>query len=244
MSMEYPERFFVAGNTASAGTAFAAYVPPHRGAGGAAMMQKVVGGRPNWAGGLYTHVESAVYVAGSTAHDLVFMRPMNYAVVNGDVAANGTVVNVLTDPGAYSTAFKFQLPPEAAGLEATAADNGIAANDYVLVQLRDGTWHMSTVASVSSLAVTLNTAVPNVTGGGVEDGSILWFFGVASDTNPRTGRAHTAVITTASARTEIVGAKHGISVPSLGAGEPFILYSANASNQGWLASVAGRYDRP
>lgn len=234
--------FTMGGITASAGTAFTLLVPPSPGASRPAMMQKVVNGRPNWLQSGYTCLDQVSYLDSGTAHDLVAMRPLNWAVVSGDVAANGTVVTLLTDPGAYATTYKYSLPPEASGLVATVSNNAVAANDYVAVQLRDGTWHTSVVTSVSGLALTLTTAVPNVTGGGVEDGSTLYFFGISTDTNPATGRAHDKFKSGASsARVELLSTKTGVTYQTYSPGDPILLYSANATNAGILALVAGRY---
>jgi hypothetical protein len=233
--------FTVGTTTVAFGTAFASLIAPWRGSGGAPLQYKVgPNGRPNWVPGAYTHVTQAVYTAAGTAHDLVFMRPLNWAVVAADVAANSGAVTLLTDPGLYSTNYKYPLGPDAGGVVATVANNAIAGSDYVAVQLRDGTWHMSLVTSVSSLTVTMTTVCPNVTGGGIEAGSILFFFGVAADVNPQTGKAHLAITSVASARTSLLDSGGG-GVPTLNPGDPMILYSANAAATGILNSASGRY---
>lgn len=240
--MESSGKWFVGTTTAAADTAFTALVPPHRG-DGSSYVHKVVGGLRNAGTGLRTYIESAVYIAGGTAHSLVVMRPLNWAVISADVAANATTMTLETDPGAWGTAsnYKYRLPPECAGIPSSVAANAIAANDYVTYQLKDGTWQVNRVSSVSSLTLTLTTAVTNVTGGGVVAGTILYFFGASGDTNPLTGKAHDSLLSTASARTDLLGAKRGPALASINAGDPILLYSANATAQGWLASASGYY---
>lgn len=242
------DTFCLGSTTQTAGTVITALIPPYRGNTGAPISYRVRGAQPTWTNqgsGAYTHIDSLIYTAGSTAHDVYVMRPLNWAVVNGDVAANATVINLLTNPGAYSTSgsYKYKLPADAS-VPSNVSSNNIAANDYVAYQLRDGTWKLNTVASVSSLAVTVNTAVPNFTGGGIEDGSILFFFGVSTDTVPQTGVAHTYFTSVASTRTDLLAsARPGVSFSSLNPGDPLMIYSANASNAGILSSVMGHYAR-
>lgn len=236
--------FATPSSTANAGTAIVRLIPPFRGSSGGPLMYKLsngLSGTPNWCKSGFTHLTQAVYTAAATAHTLVVMRPFNWAVVASDVAANAQAVTLLTDPGVYSTSFKYPLPPEAGGVVASVADNAIAASDYVAVQLRDGTWHVSAVTSVSGLAVTMTTATPNVTGGGIEAGSIMFFFGASGDSNPQTGQAHVSFLTVANARTSLLpDAAYG-SVSGLNPGDPLLLYSANASNAGTISVACGYY---
>jgi hypothetical protein len=245
------DTFALGSTTQTAGTVITQLVHPWRGTpGNTGIAYRLTGGstgKATWMSnqGAHTHIDSLIYTAGSTAHDVVVMRPLNYAVVNGDVAANGTVVTLYTDPGLYQTAgnYKYPLPPDAT-VPSQAANNGIAANDYVCVQLRDNTWHLSKVTSVSGLAVTLTTAIPNVTGGGVKSGSILFYFGASTDTVPQSGAAHVAFTSVASARTDLLaGSRSGPSFKSFNPGDPLLVYSANASNAGILSSVLGHYAR-
>jgi len=241
------DTFVLGQKTASADTAFTHLVPPWRGSGGAPLAYRVVGGRPNWHGsGAYTHIDSLVYTSAGTAHTVTVMRPLNWAIVNGDVAANATAVTLHTDPGAYSTSgsYKYPLPPDASS-PSQVASNAIAANDYVAVQLRDGTWHLSTIASGSGTSPVLTTAIPNITGGGVEDGAIMFFFGITTDTVPQTGQAHVPLLTVASTRQELLASsRHGPSFRSLNPGDPILLYSNNATAAGSFSLVAGHYAKP
>jgi hypothetical protein len=235
-------QFALSSKTANAGTVLASLVPPFRGANGQpALLYKLQNQRPNWRNQPHTVISQLVYTAGSTAHDVVIMRPLNWARITTDVAINSTTMVLETNPGTYSSYYKYDLPPEAGGKVAGVADNGIAGSDYVAYQLRDGTWQINTVSSVSSLTLTLGTATPNITGGGVEAGSICFFFGVAADSDPATGLAHLTINSVASARTSLLDGSAPGAISTLRPGDPMIIYSANASNAGIISVVSGYY---
>lgn len=109
--------------------------------------------------GHHTYLTKAAYTAGATAHTLTVMRAASHATVTSAAAASQAVVNVsvaLTDGGG----------------------NAAAANDYVVVRQTDGSWHTSTVASVASLAYTLNDNF----GVGAAVGADVFCYGVVGDT--------------------------------------------------------------
>lgn len=230
----------VSGNTASSGTAFTRFVPPHNGGGrGGPPIYKVnpVTGElvgPN----AITYINSILFSCGSTAHDVVVMRPLNWTYITEAVTANDTTIVMAADPGAYSTAYKYPLSGGATK-PACVANNTIAGSDYVAFQLRDGTWHFSLVTSVSSLTLTLTTATPNVTGGGCDKYTPLYFFGAAGDSNPQTGAAHLYFSATASTRQSLL--QDGAFVGALNAGDPLILYCANATAASTLIGATGFY---
>lgn len=240
MNLSNPLGAFCLGSkTATAGTAITQFIPPYRGDSGARVLHKKVNGhRPNLRG--VTHITDLVYTAGSTAHDVVLMRPFNWAYVNGAVAKNATAVVLTDDPGVYSTNYKYPLPAGQAAPAGTA-DNAIAAGDCVAVQLTDGTWHVTTVASGSYSALVLTDATPNITGGGIADGSIMYFFGVAANTDPATGLAHPVLTSVASTRVNLLQDAANSYFAALHAGDPLLVYSANASNAGILSLVSGLY---
>jgi hypothetical protein len=163
------------------------------------------------------------------------MRPLNWCRIAEAVAANDTTIVIDADPGLYATKYRYPLP---GGMTKpiNTADNAIAASDYVAFQLLDGTWHISTVASVSSLTLTLDTATPNVTGGGAALDTVLYFFGVAANTNPQTGAAHLSIKSGAGTSRVVLIPEGSGSIPALNPGDPLILYSANATNAGVLTA--------
>lgn len=245
------QSFFVGGATATAGTAFTAFIPPHTRTGGSApyLYQATASGptgAPWWGGKVgRTHINNLGYVSGTTAHTLVVMRPLNWVRITTAVAANSQTVVLEEDPGVYSTNFNY--PINGTQYPAAAADNAIAGSDYVAFQLVDGTWHFSAVTSVSTLTLTITTATPNVTGGGAAANTPCYFFGVSTDTNPCTGRAHPAFNPPIPASGELLttfcSAAGEVLVSSLFPGDPMILYSANGTAAGRLTHVSGFYER-
>lgn len=226
--------------TVAFGTAFASLIPPWRGSGADAIVHSYLNGKLN-VPKAYTHVTKAIYEAAGTAHDLVLMRPFNYGIVSADVAINTATFVLTDDPGVYSTNYKYVLPGSASGVPGNTANNAIAAGDYVAYQLRDGTWVLDTVASGTYAALVLTTTIPNVTGGGVAAGTLMYFFGVAANVDPATGLAHASFRSVASARTNLLGDAAGGEFCTLHQGDPIVAYSANATATGLLISCGGYY---
>lgn len=233
----------VSGNTATADTAFYRLVEPYPGTGaGGRPLHRVDGNgkRVQPAPGAFTHVSSLIYTAGTTAHDVVVLRPLNWTYLTEAAGVNDTTVVIADDPGVYSTNYRYPLSG-AVTKPTSVADNAIAANDYVAFQRLDGTWHVSTVASVSGLTVTLNTATPNVTGAGAAKYAMVYFFGVAADVNPQTGLAHLAFKSTASTKVEFFAQNGSSSACGLNPYDPLIIYSGNATAAGTLNAASGFY---
>lgn len=234
--------FAVPASTQNAGTVITRLIPPYALGHNGPQVQKVDGNGKRIAPAprAYTHVSSLAYLDSGTAHQATIMRPLNWTYLAAALAANGTALSLAADPGVYSTNYKYPLP---GGLTKPSgvADNAIAASDYVAFQLRDGSWYFGTITSGSGTSPVLASAVPNVTGGGADKYTIVYFFGVAADLNPQTLLAHHYFLSTAgSARVEFLGQGSG-TVPSLNPGDPMIFYSANATNAGTLSSLSGFY---
>jgi hypothetical protein len=121
------------------------------------------------------------------------------------------------------------------------ADNTPAANDYVALQLDDGSWHFSIITGLSTLTITLTTATPNVTGGGAAAGNILFFFAAGADVDPATGQIDPAIIPPVSATT--VFDHEGGLVSSVHGGDPMLYVNANATAASTLAAIAGAFDK-
>lgn len=176
--------------------------------------------------GAITTINRLEYLAAATAHTLTVMRPFNWTTFTADAASGQAVVNIAVNPGAYATAWQYGLP----GATPSVANNLMAASDFVVYELPDGNYVLDTVASISSLAVTLTTNLPT---GGVKKGDRLWFFGITTDVNPQTSKAHPAHTLTASVTTTI----HNEQDPwfrALNPYDPLIIHSNNATNAGTL----------
>lgn len=226
--------------TATAGTAFLQIIEPCRcrtDLDEAPIIQ--TGSGPNTLQGsiadVITHIESIDYRSGGTAHTGIVMRPLNYAIVNGAPAGGATSITLTDDPGIYSTNYKYPL---VGGTQRPAAvsDNAIAANDYYAVQMADGTWWWDKITSVAGLVLTV-PAIPNSTlGGGIKNGTRLYFFGIQSDKDPATGFVQPQMTFTATAGlyTWPATPRQSGAVQALHPGDPMLFYSANGTNAGTL----------
>lgn len=123
--------------------------------------------------GAYTALTFAEITVSTTAHILTVMKPLGSTTLTADAAASQAVISIAADPGDY-TGYR-------------TSDNAIAANDYVVLEMPDGTFVADTVSSVSSLDITLTTNLPT---GGMKSGSTVWFYGIETDTNPFDALAH------------------------------------------------------
>lgn len=166
----------------------------------------------------FTRVSKIVATAGVTAHTVTALRPLGRTKTSAVAAAGQAVVNLVADPG--------------------PSGNGIAANDLVAIREVDGVTRLYTVSSVSTLAITLTG---NLTAGAAK-GADFWDFGIATDSDPRTGEAHQAFAVAASATTTYTDTEGGV-VASIGVDEPILLQNNNATNAGSIDQVSFAYTR-
>lgn len=183
----------------------------------------------------FTGLTFTGYTAAGTAHTLTVMRPFNWTTFSADAAAAQKVLNVVANPGAYSTAGVWQYGR--AGITPSVANNLVAASDFLAYELPDGNFFHDTVASISGTAITMTTNVPT---GGVKKGGKLWCFGVITDLNPQTGLAHPQYTLTASVTTTFEN-QVGEWFRSLNRYDPLILHSGNAAAAGTLDRVSVSY---
>jgi hypothetical protein len=201
--------------------------------------------------GCFTTLVDFEYTCGTTAHTLTVMRPLGKTYASAAAAAGQAVINVEHNPGTYNDFGTVNT-----------ANNGIAGNDYVVYQTADGNYVVDTVASVSTLAITMTGNVPTA---GVAKGAPFWFFGVIGDTNPADNQAHPQYTLAASSTTHLFGDKPGLAVagavgsvapggatlalysatygpwPLNGKNEPLVLHSGNATAQGVMERVTAVY---
>lgn len=160
----------------------------------------------------WTHLLFAKYIAGATAHTLTVMQALGTTTLSAAAAAGQAVVALTADPGVGT------------------ASGVIAANDYVVIEKPDGTFHTGIVSSVSGLNVTLTANVPT---GGFAALAPVWFFGVIGDGHPQ----YTLTASVATTLQSTIGSV----VSSLRRYQPLILHSGNATNAGVLDLVSGCY---
>lgn len=125
----------------------------------------------------YTTIMDLWYTAAGTAHVLTIMRVLGKAITTAAAASGQAVIAINRDPGKYASNIG----------TINTANNLIAAGDYVVYKCTDGTYIMDTVASVSTLNITMTTNVPT---SGVSAGAPFWWFGITGDINPQNNAAH------------------------------------------------------
>lgn len=191
-------------------------------------------------GEAFSHITSLIYSNGDTAHVLTIMRPKNYGWLVTALAAAGTALVPNDDPGVYSTNYRYGSPLSTG--TAVVADNPIAASDWVAIQLNDGTFHLSKIASgtYGGANLVLTTAVPNVTGGGAAVGNAVYFFGVPGDKDPASGQTDPAYTAAASAVSTWSEGYSGV-VAALHGGDPLVFYDPGTTHLGTLVSINGFY---
>jgi hypothetical protein len=227
---EYFGTWVVGKATATGGTAFAQLVPP-----ASELAEFPAGGMSK----SHTVITDLVYSYPITVtHALSLLRPLNWRTFSADAAGGQAVVNLTANPGSFSTAYKY---PTRNNVAPRAANDLLVANDYVVYQCPDGTYVMDTVASISTLAVTLTNNLPT---GGVKSGDMFWMFGVAGDIDPATGMAHPAFSVARAPAAAGIAFWHSAALfTALHPGDPLIFYSDNATTAGFLELLSGYYQR-
>ena len=171
--------------------------------------------------GAFTRISTLKATAAGTAHVATALRSLGRTTFTGAGAASQAVVNLTANPG--------------------PSGNLLAANDWVAIRETDGITRLYQVSSISTLAVTLTANLTTgvaATGVGVD--SALWMFGVAADTDPRTGAAHPGFTVPASATTTYTDNFGGV-VASIAADEPILVQSNNATATGIIEQVSYAY---
>ena len=227
-------------------TATVKLIPPYRGpAGSPPFLYKYTAAGGFFCGQAVTKLTTLAYTNGDTAHVLTVMRPKNRTYLNTAIAANATTFDPKHDPGLYSTSYNY--PSNLTTGTAQVANNAIAASDWVAIQLKDGTFHVSKIASgtFGGGNLVLSTATPNVTGGGADAGAIVYWFGAPGDTDPATGDADINC-SVAAVATSGVGFKvwdqpvFGF-LSALNPGDPLLFYDPGTTHLGTLNYISGYF---
>jgi hypothetical protein len=153
LTSEFPRlgTFNLPRTTAGGGTAFVAVIPPFGGPGGNALQYGGIVGKVG--GRIYrprgrSHITKLIYSTGATLHVISILRPLNYTTLASNAAAGATTLVLNDDPGIYSTNYKPMMGP----IPAQTVDRGIAANDWIVLQLDDGSWLARQVTNVTMSA--------------------------------------------------------------------------------------------
>lgn len=184
-------------------------------------IQVGIPGMPN----AQTYLSLIAYKDAGTAHTITVMRKVSETTTTAATSASGTVINITADPGTGT------------------GPGAIAASDVVAIKLTDGSWHFSAVSSVTSLAVTLSTALPSTAG--CASGARFLFYGAPSDT------VHNSWKFTGGSGSSTTyfpsnngGLPYGCLARSKGADEPLVVDSNNASNAGTFVILQAFYAKP
>jgi len=221
--------FCVGQKTAVAGTAFALLIPPFTN-------QDTLGAGTGKPGLGVTHITTLIMDTGSTAHTLTLLRPLNYTTFTAVAAAGQKVLSLKADPGIFSAGgLKYGIPN--AQTAPSTADDAIAAGDYCVYQVADGSYFLDTAnGSFSSGSLTMSTNVPT---GGTLAGGLFWMLGIAGDTDPNSAQAHPQFGTTTSTRINITD-PNGLWT-ALHAGDPMCLYDPNSTVADTVQLISGYY---
>lgn len=185
--------------------------------------------------GMRTYITNLVYTTGNTANVVTILRPLGQTTVTAAIAANtaSAALAIAADPGVYS-----------ANKAWGTADNPIAANDLVVVQLADGTFFQDKLSAGNTTTATLTTTLP--VNCGIAVGAKLWFYGITTDTNPADRLAHpkiTSIVNTTG--TALLGGNTGeaeaLGVGSYGAYEPLLISADNATGTNVFNRVTAAY---
>lgn len=187
--------------------------------------------------GYRTKVTQAKYTAAGTAHTLTFLTPLAQTTAYAAAASGALAVILSRDPGLYAANAVLDNRPVP-----SVADNAIAANDWLVIRLADGQFWLTKPSAVAAGAVTgtITATVSAVPASGILAGATVWFLGITTDTNPRTGLAHPAFACGASA-TSTFGDNTGEIASTPGENEPLMVNSDNATATGTLEYASGVY---
>ena len=172
--------------------------------------------------GAKIRLDSVQYTPAGTAHKLTVLRPLGKTTVASTAAAGQAVINFTADPGA-------------------AVSNAIAANDFVVIRrAADGIYYAFTVSSVATLAITMTTNIGS--GVGLAAGDVVWFYGVAADTDPlNNGLAHPNYVLTASTAMNITNSNGNGFISSNKMNEPVLVHIDNITAAGVFNRMSWLY---
>lgn len=171
--------------------------------------------------GMKLKVAQVSWENGGTVNNLFLMPALTRVKVYAAVAAGATSIILTKDPGSYSTIFPTTRPP-------MAANNLIAANDFIAYRTQGGIWVQVKPSAVATDATTgrVTLTVPAVATGGIAANADVVFFGVSTDTSPNTGRLPAQLLGVASTVTNYGGDGRILAQNDL-TDAPMLVWSAN-----------------
>lgn len=183
-------------------------------------------------------------VTTNPGHVLYFMNVLDKVTLKAAAAASATSFLLSRMPGAYSqNASEDNLPVP------SVSNNNITSGDYLLYQQSDGTWVVNTAGNATLNAngtVSLADLGTAVSASGVANGTTIFFMGLGTDTNPRTGVANdkltfgsTNNVTLSFPSNSTINS--GSVAESVRPREPMLILSNNTVAAGTLERVNGVY---
>ena len=168
-------------------------------------------------------INELIYESAATAHDLTFMKSLGETTLTADAVLSATTINVAAlDFGAGQT---------------------LAANDYIAIELASGVFQLNVATVVSTLALTV-TALAEA----VVSGAKVHLFGVLGDTGHQTMTTKASAVNTMRVAPPggVVNSGYnfvssGTRYKDKGFNKPILVFSGNATNAGFIRSLAGTY---
>lgn len=185
-------------------------------------------------------------VTTNPGHVLYFMNVLDKVTLKAAAASADTTLLLSRMPGAYSqnASADGQAVP-------SVSNNNISSGDYISYQQADGTWAINTAGNATLNAngtVSLADIGTAVSAAGISNGTTIFFHGLGTDTNPRTGLANDK-LTFGSTNNVTLSfpSNSSINVSSIAESprqrEPMIVLSNNTSAAGTLERLSGVYGR-
>jgi hypothetical protein len=198
---------------------------PHTTAAGGTAFTALIPGHKD----LIAKIVKFAYTNPAAAHILYFMRPLAKVTLSASVADAATSIVLASDPGAWGT------PP-------TVAANPIAANDYISYQKDDGTQEVRVPSVVAVAADGTVTLTVTAVGAAITKSPdrYVYFYGIKTDSDPNTGLAHYLVKPPVNSTT-IFDGNGSAFVSGIKPGDPILVFSDNATTQGYLEYLNAIY---
>lgn len=173
--------------------------------------------------GLRAVITLLMYLSQATAHTITILRSLARTKCTVAVSSIGGATITVKD-------------------SLFVASNPISSNDYLVIRETDSVCRPYKVSSVSGTGNVSITLTANLTTG-VAVNSDVWWMGITTDTDPRTGSAHPVFISTANVTAQFpANGSIPLGLAALDKDEPLLVSSNNATNAGTIAMLSWTHD--
>lgn len=170
-------------------------------------------------GNQITRVTRLSYLDSGTAHTITIMRPIGRTTVAGAAAVGQTLLNFTSEPGLGA--------------------NTLAANDFVVIQEKDGIQRVYKISAVPTSYPGQVTLASNLVAGCLGNEPV-WNYGITTDTGVD-GNAHPFFTSLATSAIQTFTDSDSGIVAGFKPGDPLLLNSNNATNAGKLSNIVWCY---